>query len=93
VLEGQSCVQFPSAKESISYRPFYGKYATTGRREYLAPAPLSPPPGPSSKSKDGQLGGGPQETGGAPPTGPPASAPGHLKHGGGHGKTGGAGPH
>src|SRR5207248_6511839 len=52
VLEGQSCVQFPSAKESISYRPFYGKYATTGHSEYVAPVPFSPPPGPSNKSKD-----------------------------------------
>src|SRR5207249_9912840 len=99
VLEGQSCVQFPSANESISYRPFYGKYATTGHSEYVAPTPLGPPPGPSSKGKGGQLGGGPQEAGGAPPAGPPAPAgpqatpPGHLKHGGGGPKTGGAGPH
>ena len=93
VLEGQSCVQFPSAKESISYRPFYGKYATTGHSEYVAPVPFSPPPGPSNKSKGGQLGGA-QETGGAAPAGPPATAPGHLKHGGPGGrKTGGAGPH
>jgi membrane peptidoglycan carboxypeptidase len=95
VLEGQSCAQFPSAKESISYRPFYGKYATTGHSQYVAPVPLGPPPAPSEeKNKSGPLGAGPQETGGAPPAGPPATPPGRLKHGGpGEHKAGGAPPH
>jgi len=31
VTEGQSCVQFPEPKESISYEPFFGKFASTGR--------------------------------------------------------------
>jgi penicillin-binding protein 1A len=30
VTEGKPCVPFPTAKESISYAPFYGKFATTG---------------------------------------------------------------
>jgi|HubBroStandDraft_2_1064218.scaffolds.fasta_scaffold02131_2 penicillin-binding protein 1A len=30
VTEGQPCAPFPEPKEPISYRPFYGKYATTG---------------------------------------------------------------
>jgi penicillin-binding protein 1A len=30
VTEGQSCVQFPSPTEPISYQPFFGKFATTG---------------------------------------------------------------
>jgi penicillin-binding protein 1A len=30
VTEGKSCVPFPVAKESVSYVPFYGKFATTG---------------------------------------------------------------
>jgi penicillin-binding protein 1A len=30
VTEGKSCVPFATPKESISYEPFYGKYATTG---------------------------------------------------------------
>jgi penicillin-binding protein 1A len=30
VVEGKSCEQFQPAKESISYQPFYGKFATTG---------------------------------------------------------------
>ena len=31
VTEGQPCVEFPQPKESISYQPFFGKYASTGR--------------------------------------------------------------
>jgi penicillin-binding protein 1A len=30
VTEGKPCVEFPASKEAISYRPFYGKYASTG---------------------------------------------------------------
>ena len=33
VTEGQSCASFPEPTESISYQPFYGKFATTGRTE------------------------------------------------------------
>ena len=33
VTEGKPCVPFPQAKESISYAPFYGKFATTGLTE------------------------------------------------------------
>jgi penicillin-binding protein 1A len=31
VTEGQPCVQFPSPSEQISYHPFFGHYASTGR--------------------------------------------------------------
>jgi penicillin-binding protein 1A len=31
VTEGKTCVPFPSPKESVSYVPFYGKFATTGQ--------------------------------------------------------------
>jgi penicillin-binding protein 1A len=31
VVEGKTCEQFPPAKESLTYEPFYGKYATTGQ--------------------------------------------------------------
>jgi penicillin-binding protein 1A len=31
VVEGKPCEQFSPAKESISYEPFYGKFATTGQ--------------------------------------------------------------
>jgi hypothetical protein len=30
VVEGKTCEQFKPSKESISYQPFYGKFATTG---------------------------------------------------------------
>lgn len=30
VTEGQSCAQFPSPTEPLSYQPFFGKFATTG---------------------------------------------------------------
>jgi penicillin-binding protein 1A len=31
VTEGQSCTQFPTPTEPISYQPFFGKFATTGQ--------------------------------------------------------------
>jgi penicillin-binding protein 1A len=31
VTEGQSCTEFPAPTEPISYEPFFGKFATTGR--------------------------------------------------------------
>ncbi|HEV2982313.1 MAG TPA: penicillin-binding transpeptidase domain-containing protein, partial [Solirubrobacteraceae bacterium] len=33
VTEGQRCAPFPQPRETISYTPFFGKYATTGRAE------------------------------------------------------------
>jgi penicillin-binding protein 1A len=31
VTEGEPCTEFPAATEPISYQPFFGKYASTGR--------------------------------------------------------------
>jgi penicillin-binding protein 1A len=31
VTEGKPCVEFPPPKESISYQPFFGRFASTGR--------------------------------------------------------------
>jgi penicillin-binding protein 1A len=31
VTEGESCAEFPSPSEAISYQPFFGKFATTGQ--------------------------------------------------------------
>jgi penicillin-binding protein 1A len=31
VTEGQPCIEFPQPKEPISYQPFFGHYASTGR--------------------------------------------------------------
>ncbi|HYM54139.1 MAG TPA: transglycosylase domain-containing protein [Solirubrobacteraceae bacterium] len=33
VTEGKPCVEFPQPKETLSYQPFYGKYATTGQAQ------------------------------------------------------------
>jgi penicillin-binding protein 1A len=33
VTAGRPCAPFPTSTESVSYRPFFGKYATTGRSE------------------------------------------------------------
>jgi penicillin-binding protein 1A len=33
VIEGKPCEPFPTPTESISYQPFFGKYATTGQTE------------------------------------------------------------
>jgi membrane carboxypeptidase/penicillin-binding protein len=33
VEEGKTCAQFATPKESISYTPFYGKFATTGQAQ------------------------------------------------------------
>ena len=37
VTEGQPCAPFPESKESLSYAPFFGKYASTGRVEASPP--------------------------------------------------------
>jgi penicillin-binding protein 1A len=42
VTEGQPCTEFPQPKEQISYRPFYGKYATTGEELLNQPEPTQP---------------------------------------------------
>lgn len=44
ITEGQPCVEFPPSSETISYRPFYGHYATTG--ENLPNEQVSPEPEP-----------------------------------------------
>ncbi len=42
VTEGKSCVPFPQSKEAISYRPFYGKFATTGQTQLGTPSEVGP---------------------------------------------------
>ncbi len=53
VTEGKRCVSFPPAHEAITYRPFYGRFATTGEAprsfegatsEQTAAAALARPP-------------------------------------------------
>ena len=38
VTEGKPCVEFAQPKESISYQPFFGKFATTGRTNQVRKA-------------------------------------------------------
>jgi penicillin-binding protein 1A len=91
VTAGKPCVQFPSSSESLSYRPFFGKFATTGRTESFgsgesaAPSENVPhsefhrsPTGPAHR--EGRRGGGeapvPQHTPApAAPVGEPVSPP------------------
>ncbi|HSZ15277.1 MAG TPA: transglycosylase domain-containing protein [Solirubrobacteraceae bacterium] len=42
VTEGKSCVPFPPSKEAISYKPFYGKYASTGLAQAAQEAAQTP---------------------------------------------------
>ncbi|MFI5010566.1 MAG: transglycosylase domain-containing protein [Solirubrobacterales bacterium] len=76
-----NCVPFPSAGESISYQPFFGKYASTGRSSE-----------PSSSSESGTS----TETGGAGKHKPaPAAKPhpeAHHEETGGGGPPGGGPP-
>ena len=59
VTEGKPCVPFPPTKESISYKPFFGKFATTGRakpsrpkhRRNRGPSETSPQPATSTSRR------------------------------------------
>ncbi len=42
VTEGKPCVPFPPSKEAISYKPFYGKYASTGLAQAAQEAAQTP---------------------------------------------------
>ncbi len=70
---GGNCVPFPSSSEAISYQPFFGKYASTGKAVEPSPGeepgsagkkkekpPPKPPPGPPSEAGQG----GPNQGGG-----------------------------
>jgi penicillin-binding protein 1A len=96
VTEGQPCTEFPQPKEAISYRPFYGKYASTG----LAQAGAESSEGEHHPKKKAAKHGAPPaakpeaspEAQKAPA--PPSEAPGPGGGGGGPtvNKTGGAAP-
>jgi penicillin-binding protein 1A len=80
VVEGKSCVSFPSSHEAISYQPFYGNYMKGGSEathegeagpgyEHLAP---------NYQREAGPGFSGPQGTGGSPGNG--AGAPAEAGH-------------
>jgi penicillin-binding protein 1A len=48
---GSNCVPFPPAGEAISYQPFFGKYASTGRAVEPSTPGETPTPGKSEKPK------------------------------------------
>ena len=57
VTEGQSCTEFPAPTEPISYQPFFGKFATTGRvstSESPEGSPLEKSSTPKSKTQTGK---------------------------------------
>jgi penicillin-binding protein 1A len=100
VTEGKPCVPFPEPKEAISYAPFFGKFATTGRLEssqvgeqgqfdQVAP-PSKPHKGSHAGEKAGNGRGSPEQAG---PTSPHGGLP-IPSPGGGHSpqETGGATP-
>ncbi|MEA2152396.1 MAG: penicillin-binding protein [Solirubrobacteraceae bacterium] len=91
VVEGKSCVPFSSSSESLSYQPFYGKFATTGQSssssgesESEEPA-KQPEPKKHTKSPGGAGGPNAAPKRESAPAAPQAGPPTH--------ETGGASPH
>jgi len=98
VTAGEPCTEFPQPKETISYQPFFGKFATTGQSQAAGEAeqsnehaakkkPHHPRGGSTGGSETGGAhdngGGKPPETGtGAPPVKTPRG-PGTPPAGGG----------
>jgi penicillin-binding protein 1A len=86
VTEGQPCTEFPQPKEPISYQPFFGKYASTGRTtqssEYSQESPEAQEKKPGEKVKPPHTNGPGQGAGGGAGTG---------TGGGGNGAGGGTG--
>jgi penicillin-binding protein 1A len=99
VTEGQPCVPFPQSKETITYQPFYGKYASTGLSQAAEETTQSPERGgtkPSrhAKGPSGLRGGGsaPAEPEPVPRLQAPSTPPTPRPGGATEKKTGGAGP-
>ena len=91
VLEGKTCVPFSSAKEPISYQPFYGKFATTGRTKTFSSEEAPTESTTKSHHKDSSP---PNKGGTNAPTAPaPRPSKPEAPHGGPTvGGTGGASP-
>jgi penicillin-binding protein 1A len=73
VTEGRPCAEFPQPKESISYQPFYGKFASTGQAVGTAESEVSSAEHKAKKGPSHQHG----------------SAPGGAEPGAGHSNGGG----
>jgi penicillin-binding protein 1A len=76
---GTHCVEFPQPTEPIAYRPFFGKFATTG--EAVAPGFTGEAETPATPQKPGKPGHGKAEphAGGVAPT--PGTAPAEAGNG------------
>jgi penicillin-binding protein 1A len=78
VTEGKTCVPFPTPSESISYAPFFGKFATTGAPALTNPGGATTPGGRSRKgARRGRRGASPGGAGTEAPSGggaPPQTA-------------------
>jgi hypothetical protein len=80
VTEGQPCTEFPAPTEPISYEPFFGKFATTGRVSTSEPpegVPLEKSSAHKSKAQTGKS--APGEHGTATPEAPAATGNGESK--------------
>ncbi len=78
VTEGQPCSEFPPPKETLSYQPFYGKYAATGQAQSNQESEVEAK-APKKKSK-------PHKEATHEPSGGPQAPPAEAR------KTGGASP-
>jgi penicillin-binding protein 1A len=58
VTEGKSCEQFHQSSESLSYQPFFGKFATTGRTESSQSGETGQPSEAPKKNRIHHSGGG-----------------------------------
>jgi penicillin-binding protein 1A len=77
VTEGQPCVPFPPSKEAISYKPFYGKYASTGDALATEANAHSSEPTFTKPRRHGKGRGAPDAGGGFAPSEPEAAPRGH----------------
>jgi penicillin-binding protein 1A len=89
VVEGKTCLPFSSSSESLSYQPFYGKFATTGQSSSRSESEREEP---AKKPKPKQTN-SPGGAGGPPATPKRESAPATPKTGPQTQETGGASPH
>lgn len=81
VTEGQPCTEFPAPKETISYQPFYGKYASTGqaqsKQEGEGEGENTGQKGPRTKKRSASPGAGKPSAPGGPASERGAAAPSH----------------
>jgi len=76
VIENKPCVPFPTPKETITYEPFFGHYAATGRIEALRTFESAPSKSAPKKSRHHGAGSAPdRESGGVQPATPVVPSP------------------